>query len=297
MKISNIGVVVILLILVSGCGKSTPSTPVDEAYTEVSGGITRDTVWDVAHSPYIVTGDVTVERGATLTIESGVQVRFDGYYSLIIEGILVADGTNSKEEATAVPIVFTSNKFNFDIQDWKSIKFNNTNDDKSVLRYVKIEYAYVGIDLLSSSPHITDSLIANNVYGVKVISSNPTIMYDLIKDNTIGIVIPHTGYRVYITKNEITQNEKGIISSPHQMIQHNNLSGNNPYAIVRTSEKPKNILFALGNWWGTTDIGVIDTLIYDNLDDAKLGLVNYLPIATSEIPDAGPRLPIIETAK
>ena len=38
------------------------------AYTEVSGYIYHDTTWDFARSPYIVTGDVTVRYGHTLTI-------------------------------------------------------------------------------------------------------------------------------------------------------------------------------------------------------------------------------------
>lgn len=286
--------VIAILLLVSGCDDSNPVKTTESGYTKVSSNISNDTLWSTVNSPYIVARDVTVKRGATLTIEAGVQVRFDGYYSLIIEGILIANGTNSKGGAAA-HIVFTSSKSYPDIRDWKGIKFYNTNDDKSILKYVRIEYAYIALDLLSSSPHITDSLIANNVLGIKLLAP-PAIEYNLIKNNTIGINAPHAGYRVYITKNVITQNEKGVISTPHNMIQHNNLAGNNPYAIMRNNEKPRNILFALGNWWGSTDIDAIEALIYDNLDDAKLGSVHYLPIAKSEIPDAGPRLPI-EMAK
>ena len=294
---TNVICVSAILLLVIGCDDSNPVKNTESGYTKISANIANDTLWSIVHSPYIVGRDITVKRGATLTIEYGVQVRFDGYYSLIIEGTIIADGTNDKE-ATIIPIVFTSNKSYPDIQDWKGIKFNNTNDDKSVLKYVQIEYADVGIDLLSASPHITDSVIANNVFGIKVKSSNTTIMYNLIKDNSVGISIPrYTGYRLYITNNEITQNEKGVVSTPHQMIQHNNLSGNRPYAIVRAREKPQNILFALRNWWGTIDTDAIKALIYDNIDDSKLGPVNYLPIPTSKISDAGPRNLIVETVK
>ena len=47
------------------------------------------------------------------------------------------------------------------------------------------------------------------------------------------------------------------------------------------------------NWWGTTDEAVINQLIYDDNDDFNLPTVNYQPIATEEISDAGSSLPPI----
>ena len=70
---------------------SLPAVSFGETY--VSGAITQDTTWTLTGSPYIVTGDVTVRYStynsstATLTIEPGVEVRFEpgtglyvGYY-------------------------------------------------------------------------------------------------------------------------------------------------------------------------------------------------------------------------
>jgi hypothetical protein len=51
-----------------------------QAQTNVSG-IQYDGAggpWTLVGSPYIVVGEVTVPAGQTLTIEPGVQVRFDG---------------------------------------------------------------------------------------------------------------------------------------------------------------------------------------------------------------------------
>ncbi len=42
--------------------------------THVEGRIETDTTWDIAGSPYVLTGDVEVVGGATLTIEAGVSV-------------------------------------------------------------------------------------------------------------------------------------------------------------------------------------------------------------------------------
>ena len=48
--------------------------------TEVSGIINSDQTWDVSNSPYIITSNIKVEAGSTLTINPDVSVKFDGYY-------------------------------------------------------------------------------------------------------------------------------------------------------------------------------------------------------------------------
>ena len=55
-----------------------------QAQTPVSGGIYANTTWTLANSPYIVTGNVVVFPGVTLTIEPGVVVKFDNAMMLEI---------------------------------------------------------------------------------------------------------------------------------------------------------------------------------------------------------------------
>jgi hypothetical protein len=45
------------------------SSPQAWADTYVSGVITTDTTWTKRHSPYIVTGNLGIEKNVTLTIE------------------------------------------------------------------------------------------------------------------------------------------------------------------------------------------------------------------------------------
>jgi hypothetical protein len=70
--------------------------------TNVSGPILTHTTWNLAGSPYILVGNVTVNPGITLTVEAGVTVERDGNYDLNVNGRLQAIGTPSN------PITFTN---------------------------------------------------------------------------------------------------------------------------------------------------------------------------------------------
>ncbi len=85
---------------------------------EVSGAISANTTWTLANSPYIVTNNITVNAGVTLTIENGVQVRFDdGKFIVISSG-------SPGATLSADNVVFTSNTGTTPGL-WNSIYFDN----------------------------------------------------------------------------------------------------------------------------------------------------------------------------
>jgi len=286
----------IVSVIFIGCSQNTESPPASEQ-TTFSGEIETNTIWTKEHTPYIVTGDIIIKRNATLTIQSDVEVRFEGFYSLIVQGILIADGTEGSQKLEQNPdgitsnILFTSNKSVPEMKDWKGIGFDNTNDDNSLLRYVTIQYADTGIFSLSSKPRSLDCIIRKNQNGITLSSLSPIINHCIITDNIHGIVIEPTstiGHDTNIKKNMITSNEVGIITHiPYSLIEQNNIIDNLEYALI--NKRRGDVVYARYNWWGTTDTKRISKQIYDKEDDPKLGSVLYEPFLNSEIIDAGPR--------
>ena len=102
-----------------------------------------------------MTGDVTVEAGATLTIQPDVLVSFaheraDDYYGIAVEGTLIADGGDSTGT-----ILFTSGAAEWVRKpgDWRGIEEEASSDSSSVIRYCRIAYANVGIKADGSAPN------------------------------------------------------------------------------------------------------------------------------------------------
>jgi len=115
------------------------------AQTNVSGYILTNTTWTLANSPYIVTGNILVNNGVTLTIEPGVTVKFDTTKSLQIDGELIAIGTAQNR------ITFTATSSNPVKGSWGRIQFSPTSTDAvfdtagnyvsgSILKYCDIRY-------------------------------------------------------------------------------------------------------------------------------------------------------------
>ncbi len=138
-----------------------------EADTSVGpGNISSDTVWTEGNSPYFVEGSINVEDGATLTIEPGVEVRFNGYYLLRIEGNLSAIGTQVDR------IKFTSNLSEPYKDDWNSISVTQTGH----LEMENCDLAYgEGTILFSGS---SDNIIKNCTFyecyrGIEISPEGP----------------------------------------------------------------------------------------------------------------------------
>jgi len=73
------------------------------AYSQAQDGtyigqhIERNTTWTKAGSPYIITLDLIIQKGAILTIEGGVEVLFSRETRMIVDGGIRAEGSKSKK--------------------------------------------------------------------------------------------------------------------------------------------------------------------------------------------------------
>ena len=118
------------------------------AGTTLSGDVT----WETAGSPYLVTGDITIASGVTLTILPGVDVLFEANQDdqssgnrtsdvefLLAGGALVATGTE------AAPITFASSSNAPAKGDWGGILYSGYNAMAS-LSHVNVSDAGYGID-------------------------------------------------------------------------------------------------------------------------------------------------------
>ncbi|HCI45360.1 MAG TPA: hypothetical protein DE315_07530 [Candidatus Omnitrophica bacterium] len=230
----------------------TVSTP-----TPVSGAITQNTLWTLANSPYIVMGNIAVNSGITLTIEPGVIVKFNGFYTLEVNGLLNAQGT------AASPIVFTSAKTSPARGDWNTI---NLHGSGNIINYATIEYADKGVYVPSAplwqTPAIRNSTIRNNNTGIHLEpSTGPVIQTNTITDNNYGIFAgcnSFTGCTPTISGNSLYSN-----------------TGFNIYVFSYGTNASSKTVNAQNNWWGTTDAATIEALIWHRNDSPTLALVNY----------------------
>jgi len=135
------------------------------AGTLVGGLVIADTVWSKANSPYVVQDSVVVVNDAILTIEPGVEVRFQPDTRLeIAVGTLHARGTANDH------IIFTEHQVG---KSWQQILFQSDSVDAtfdqagqwmggSIIEYAVVEFA--GSDDVDGAVAAEDCapLIANN---------------------------------------------------------------------------------------------------------------------------------------
>ncbi|MEM1216593.1 MAG: T9SS type A sorting domain-containing protein [Bacteroidota bacterium] len=159
------------------------------AQTEVNGGVFTETTWTADASPYVVTGEVVVFPGASLTIEPGVTVRFQTDLGIELRtGSIYANGTAD------APIIFTLDEENpSGATTWSGIR-STTDLGLAIDRefsHVVIEYAALGIRYAGGGYRFLDNAtLRNNVTGLEAAMDQGydwvTITNSEIHDNEMG---------------------------------------------------------------------------------------------------------------
>lgn len=215
--------------------------------TNISGGLFKNTTWNTAGSPYIVTSDVALFPGYKLTIEPGVTIKFNSGTKLIVRGTLVATASSENK------IVFTSNDNNPKKGSWKGIEVENNQGGNIIASHIKGEYAdrfirimnssnkevlniknseikhcdyaFYGYDGHSDHTVVLDNLNVNNNNYAYIYAQNVTLTNSVFSDGEKGIHCWENIPRMYISDSEFSNfsiwpfNMGGEIDNCH--IHHN----------------------------------------------------------------------------
>jgi hypothetical protein len=136
--------------------------------TPISGTLAANTTLDAARSPWLVTGDLTVPAGRTLTIEPGVTVYFATGAGIDIAGRIVAEGNVFKR------IVLTRQAAT---GRWDGLQFNNTQQDNR-LAFVDMSYGDArGQSIGATNSRLTiDNAIWTNSPETIIEAQNPSLL-------------------------------------------------------------------------------------------------------------------------
>ena len=218
-----------------------------------SGTLSQDEMWT---GEILITGDVVIPEGITLTVLPGTFITFSGDGSdndvetavlndlwlgksnLIVRGDLIIKG----EEDSKVVIGGLTLDVNRPAPAWwGGIIFEGLNVG-SLIEYAEIKYADVTLVFTGSSmPRITNSIIADNDVGIMTFDfSSPRIIGNVIEGNKLwGISCLDSSFPL-IGNNTIRQGEVGIgcqdYSSP--VIQGNELADNLVDILTQDNSKP-----------------------------------------------------------
>jgi len=236
--------------------------------TYVFGEIEGSTTWTANSGPYIIVGDVIIPEGETLTIEPGVEIKFDKYYELDVKGTLKAVGDKDNY------ITFTSNRDNPYLGSWRGIKVEETSINNEV-QYTIIEYADTGIYSDSQgSISLKNSILRKLYNGVREIEDSEISYNDFLNIENIAFGWLYGSTKIshnYISGYQTVFH--GLYDSNLLPIEYNNIDIGtaNAWFIRYGSGNFEN------NYWGTDDESYIKEHI-ENPED-----IDFEPYAESFI--------------
>jgi len=201
---------------------------------EACGAISSNTTWS---GNVLLTCNVTVNNGNTLTIAPGTKIVATGPYYIDIDGRLLAQGTHDNYiELTAWD----------EDEGWLGLIFSSvsTSNDSSKIEYCKISnkvntgsvspYYYGSIYVSNYSKVLIRSNMVFNNYskygaGITLINSSAPIVNNLIVNNQVN----YYGGAIYIS---------GSGSSPliinNSIVKNRSLNYSTAYAVYRSSGSP-----------------------------------------------------------
>ncbi|MCX7045847.1 MAG: right-handed parallel beta-helix repeat-containing protein, partial [Candidatus Sumerlaeota bacterium] len=187
--------------------------------TNISGDVSG--TWTKSGGPYNLTGDAHVPSGQTLTIEAGVQIVAQGSYHILVEGKLLANGTELDR------VIFTASS---EIPGaWQGLIFSNSNSG-SALSYCDILYAgawdfdyssCAAVHCLGTgAPRVDHCIIAqSNRNGIESVNGGDPVLSDcIISDNSGSGIVCNSDAGITVSACTVSTNgEYGVICPMNNM--------------------------------------------------------------------------------
>jgi hypothetical protein len=251
--------------------------------TQVSGILWNNTTWTAANSPYVVTDLVQIPANVTLTIEPGVTInsakKTFGGYLFLLNGQILANGASNN------PIIFNANNSGL-------VSATNSGPDA----FLKLDYcivnnaSYVWNPTGSSSErgyfNMTHSIIQNSKMSFLEIAYSARdiyIEYNSFVNTSLSI---KSDAAVYIRNNLFNgKTNLGFLirndgNGQNLFVEYNTFFNLNGVVLsLQWSDSPSSGMIAPNNYWGTTDLSKIKSMVYDNATDITCkNAITYLPI-------------------
>jgi hypothetical protein len=179
--------------------------------TYISGSILSNTIWSPSGNPFIVTGNIVVFEGVTLTINPGVIVKFDSGTGLELRGKLIAIGN------AVDTITFTSNLISPVHSSWIGITVIGTTNplgvgDQVRMEYCKGEYAhyFVDLDFAYHGPYIFRHCYFTNNYQVNNDGGMPTTIFEKCKFESNDLALAYCQFDSRVSNCYFINNINGV---------------------------------------------------------------------------------------
>jgi parallel beta-helix repeat protein len=150
----------------------------DTQATDVEGYINQDTVWDISGSPYIVKDDIQLSYDYNLTIEPGVEVRFDGYHQFKVKGELFVNGNETHK------VIFRSHKNSTNDSDWPGLDIDTFNSFS--MKNCTILNGRTAIDIRPSNFLIENTTIRYSEKAIYMNYNNDNIIKSVLIENCLN---------------------------------------------------------------------------------------------------------------
>lgn len=278
----------------SGGETSAASNTVETTYTNTlpraqTGTIAQTTVWTKGDgTPYSLTGNLTIAPGATLWVQPGTTIAAAANAKMLAQGELVLSGTSTSK--VAVKSSNTSCNGTSRRQDWVGIEIST--GGKATVEYGEIQCASYGLHFVGGTGSVQRTRFINNYVGLRTISSSGAVISPSItaenefSNNDYGVVFRENSAATMSGNNLVAGNMYGVYvggngspaQNPTPTIVGNQLLTSNSTAFYTSDFGTNNsvVLNARGNWWGTTNHGLIADDVYDWFDYSyNLPLVDF----------------------